>query len=231
MNIIDLVVIAMIALYFISGCYRGFLSSLLNLGGVFFAWIISFFTYPILSDVLVNSKFFQSIRFYLEGGEKIKVEYSRQLVSSLTDNGLTEIMDSAKLSSPYSKAITQNISKQVFADQGLTTVGEYFDLTIYNVIMNIIAFVILFVCLRVLFTLFTNAFSYSMELPQLQRFDAPLGGIVSLFRGFFSMHVLFMFVPIGLMIFPEISELLNNSFTTSLFYSGSVILPFISGKL
>lgn len=84
----------------------------------------------------------------------------------------------------------------MFQKDGLTTVGEYFDMTIYCVILNILAFLLIFFLLRVLFTLLTNAYSYSAALPMLQRFDSVAGGGIALIRGFFSMHVVFMLIPV-----------------------------------
>ena len=121
----------------------------------------------------------------------------------------------------------------MFQKDGLTTVGEYFDMTIYCVILNILAFLLIFFLLRVLFTLLTNAYSYSAALPMLQRFDSVAGGGIALIRGFFSMHVVFMLIPVLLILLPvaQVSDLLNSSFMSTVFYSHSTILPFIIGRI
>ena len=131
------------------------------------------------------------------------------------------------------RTILHNLETQAFAKDGLTTVGEYFDMTIYCVILNILAFLLIFVVLRLLFTLLTNAYSYSRDLPQLSRFDTLSGGSIALLRGFFSMHVVFMVIPMLLILMPvtQLTDFLNSSFTTSLFYSHSVILPFLMGRI
>ena len=100
-------------------------------------------------------------------------------------------------------------------------------------ILNILAFLLIFVVLRLLFTLLTNAYSYSRDLPQLSRFDTLSGGSIALLRGFFSMHVVFMVIPMLLILMPvtQLTDFLNSSFTTSLFYSHSVILPFLMGRI
>lgn len=234
MIILDYIIIGLILIYFLNGLYRGFLPSLLNMGGFFLSWIISFLTYPLLSRSLVNSDFFSSFRFYIEGAERINnYEIVNLNVSQISETQLTSIMQNAKMPIPYDSAIVQNIKTQAFADQGLTTLGEYFDATIYNVIINIIALLIIFICLRVLFTLLTNAVSYSMNLPQLRHFDYLLGGGVSLIRGFFSMHLVFMIIPIALILIPvsAVTDMLNSSVMSSVFYSGSIALRFISGSI
>ncbi len=233
MNVIDIVIIGVILLYMLNGFYRGFLPSLLNLGGFLVSWLISFFTYPILSKTLVNSSFFSTLKFYIEGAERVNdYEAVNLAVSTLSDSKLTSIMENANMASPFNTAILSNIKTQAFAGQGLTTVGEYFEMTIYCVIINVLAFLLIFICLRSLFTLLTNAYSYSAKLPQLQKLDFAAGGMVALFRGFFSMHIVFMIIPAALIMIPsQVAELLNSSFMTKLFYSGSMILPFISGHI
>ncbi len=234
MNIIDFAVLFILLLYVLNGLHKGFLASLLNLGGLFFSWLGAFLCYPLLSRAFAKSDFFSSFRFYIEGAEKVNnYEMVNVPVSSLSSADITSIMEKAKLSSPYYRTIMHNLETQAFAKDGLTTVGEYFDMTIYCVILNILAFLLIFLLLRVLFTLLTNAYSYSRELPQLSRFDALSGGSIALLRGFFSMHVVFMVIPMLLILMPvtQLTDLLNSSFTTSLFYSHSAILPFIMGRI
>ncbi len=234
MNILDIVVIGLILLYALNGLYRGFIPSLLNLAGFFFSWIFSFLTYPLLSKALVGSDFFSSLKFYIEGAERIgNYELVRVPIATISDSQLQTIMANAKMPTPYDTAIVANIKAKAFASQGLTTLGQYFDATIYNVMINILSLLIIFIVLRLVFTLLTNALSYASNTPQLRHFDSLLGGGVGLIRGFFSMHLVFALIPIALILLPitPITDLLNSSFTSALFYSGSIILRFISGTI
>lgn len=233
MNIIDLVVIGLLLLYFLNGMYRGFLPSLLNLGGFFLSWLGAFIGYPLLAKRFMASEFITSFQFYIEGAERVNdFEAARRIVSTLSKDEIRAIMSNAKLPSFLSKVIESNLNKQVFSDMGLTTVGEYFNTSIFCLIMNIVAFILVFLLLKALFTLFTNAYSSSVDLPQLKRFEFTCGGGVTLLRGFFTMHILFMLVPVALALVPsQIADMLNSSVTVSIFYSGSILLPFIPGSI
>ena len=91
------------------------------------------------------------------------------------------------------------------------------------------AFAALFICVYIIFMVLTNAAGYSLELPELRHFDRPMGGAIAVVRGFFFMYVLFLVIPIALILLPElVTEVLNNSFTNTIFYEGSIILRFIS---
>jgi len=236
LNIIDYIVIGMIALYVLNGIYRGFLPSLLNLGGFFASWILAFFTYPLLSRTLVGGKLFSSLQFYVEGAEKLGdlFEMGNLPVSQISSNQLSGILDACKLAPPFDTAIASNVSKQAFAKQGLTTLAEYFDQTIYNVIINILSLLIIFFVLRLLFTLLTNAFSFSSQMPQLRRFDATLGGGIGFVRGFLSMYLLFAVMPVIMIMFNNVAavtDLVNGSRSCTTFYTSSVILRYISGVI
>ena len=235
MNFLDIIIIVLIALYVLNGVYRGFIPSLLNLGGFFVSWIGAFIGYPLLSGQLVQSDLFSSLRFYMEGAEKIgDVELARMNISMISDTQLHTIVDQAKLPTPFGNAIIDNVTNKAFADSGITTLGDYFDTTIFNVIINIISILIIFIILRVILTLVTNAFSYAYQTPQLVHMDYPIGGAVGLVRGFFSMYMLFAVIPIALILFMNVSfvtEIINGSVCCSIFYSNSILLHFVSGAI
>lgn len=232
MNFIDVIVIVLIILYGLNGLYRGFLPSILNLGGFFLSWICAFLFYPLLSRSLSSSAFFSSLKFYIEGSERVgNFELARMSISSFSGEELNSVLSSAELPPPFKTAVLSNIQNKAFEADGIFTLGEYFDATIYNVIINIIAFLILFAVLRIVFTLLVNAYSYANPLPELKHFDHPLGAGIALIRGFLSMYMLFALIPIALILMPVsfVTDIVNSSFMSSIFYNGSIILRFISG--
>ena len=113
MNIIDIVILGFILLYALNGMYKGFLPSLLNLGGFFLSWIGAFLFYPLLSGAFIKSDFFQSFRFYIEGAEKVNnYEIVNTPVASLSSGDIASIMENAKLPSPYHNTILHNLENQ-----------------------------------------------------------------------------------------------------------------------
>ena len=233
MNIIDYVVIGLIALYALNGLYRGFLPSVLNLGGFFVSWVTAFLTYPILSHQIVSSNVLSQLKFYIEGSERINnFELVKLDVSTITPTQLDSIMSNAKLPFPFNNAVVDNIHNLAFKAQGVTTLGDYFNLTIYYVIINIISLLIIFVAVRIILTLITNAVSYAAVLPQLRHFDYLFGAGLGFLRGYFSMHLIFCVVPIIIVLagtVPAITDPINASPMTGVFYSASLVLRFISG--
>lgn len=234
MNIIDIIVLGLLLLFVLNGIYRGFLPSVMNLAGLFASWIGSFLAYPLVARKFYSMELFSSLRFYIEGAEKVgDFEIARQAVTSFSETQLEQIVSNANLAEPYQDSVLQNLKGLVFQGEGLTTVGEYFDATIYYTIINILAFAVLFFCLYIIFMLLTNAAGYSLELPELRHFDRPMGGAMALARGFLLMYVVFMAIPIALILMPLtfVTDIVNNSVMCSIFYNGSIILRFISGMM
>ena len=234
MNLLDIAVLFVILLFILNGLYRGFLPSLLNLCGFFVSWVASFLLYPVLSARLMRSGFFSSLKFYIEGAERIGTgeafELSKLSVQDISPQMLNNILDNASLPPPYDKAVAYNVSNRVYADKGIETLGDYFNETIFNVIMNIFSFLIIFICLMVVLNLLTNAFSFAVKLPELRHFDMLTGALTAVIRSFFFLFVMFTAIPVILVLLPVsfVTDMVNSSVACSIFYSGSIILGFIA---
>ncbi len=230
MNIIDIFVIAFILLYVLNGVYRGFLPSVLNIVGFFTSWIAAYIFSPGIASRLAANETVSSLRFYIEGAEKVgDFELAKRAISSFSQGELERVVANSQLTPPYNTTVLEHIKTRAFESQGLTTLGEYFDASIYTVITNIVAFVLLFVALRIIITLLINSYSYAASMPQLRHFDHLLGGAVSLARGFFSMYVVFSLIPIALIIIPVtfVTDIINSSVMSTIFYNGSIILRYL----
>ena len=102
MNFLDIIIIGLIVLYAVNGLYRGFIPSILNLGGFFVSWISALIFYPLVSRGLVQSELFSSLRFYMEGAEKIgDVEMAKTSIDLISPEKLQNIVENAKLPSPF----------------------------------------------------------------------------------------------------------------------------------
>ena len=236
MNFIDYIVIGLVLVYILSGIYRGFLTSLMNMGAVFLSWIISFLAYPLVSAQFVRNGMFDFVRYFIGGSDWIVGGFDARniAVSSITSEQLDSILQGANLPFPFADAVRANVETQAFASAtDITTIGDYFEATFASVIVNIAAFAMLYIILRVIITVIANGISYSFELPQLKHFDAILGGGIGLLRGVFAMYILFLVVPAVLIALqvPLIENFVYGSAFSSIFYSNNIILHFISGSV
>ena len=87
MTTFDIIILGLIVLYGVSGLYRGFLPSVMNMGAFMVSWIVAFVGYPLVASGLAQSEFFQSMRFYIEGAERVgDVELTRISVSQISES-------------------------------------------------------------------------------------------------------------------------------------------------
>jgi len=235
MNLLDLFVVLIIVIALLEGFYRGFLCSVLSLSASFLSWLSAFIFYPALSHAVQgNVNIFNFLLYYTEGAEKIvDFEHTKLLVSQIEPAQLKTIIADANLPVPFGTLIQQNVVTNAFAHQGITTLGDYFNLTIVNVVVNILCFLMIYVIARLVFSFIINALNYTLKFPVLKQFDGVIGGGFGALRGVFTTFVVFIIVPVILVMqpIPQVTEYVNASFLGSFFYRNNFLLNFIRGVI
>lgn len=233
MNLIDYVVLTFFVMFVLSGCYRGFVSTLLSIGAYTLSGALALLLRPLLSGwVKGNASLYNMALYYAEGAELINdVELARTSVSNISTETLNVVLDNANLPIPMGKCIAQNIAKESFALEGLTTLGDYFNQTIVNVFINLLCVLLLFVFFRVLFAFAIRLIDYSRKgFPVLKSADSLIGGAFGLINGFLAMYIFFLPIPAVLLVLPSIGEVyLEPSFFGNFFYSSNFLLRLITG--
>lgn len=233
MNLIDLFAIVMIALFVLNGYYKGFLSTLLSIGAYIVSIIFGFiFIKPGASFVMGHKRLFNMMLYYTEGSEFItNPEYVRAEISTLSSTEINSIVDSARLPYPMGREITRNIAKEAFADQGITTLGDYFNQTIVCVFINILVFLVVFAIVRLILGLVINGADYADPFPVLRSHDGLLGSALGLVRGMLAMFLIFMLIPIVLTAlgqFELIINMVDDSAMAGLFYRMNLLLSLVA---
>ncbi|MBQ9833268.1 MAG: CvpA family protein [Clostridia bacterium] len=234
MNLLDIAILAVLFFFMLSGFYKGFLSTALSTGAYIVSWLISIIFLPLAANgIKLNADLYNMMLYYTEGSEFINdIELSRAPISSISSSQLSEIITQSDLPYPMGKEIPSNIANEVFADQGITTLGDYFNQTIVCVFINILVFLFMFVIIRCILALIINGVDYAWVFPKLQKGDALLGGCVGLIRGMLAVFLLFMLLPIMLTVlgdFEIIRDFIDGSFFTPFFYRSNFLLSLIPG--
>lgn len=232
LNILDLAVLILFAYFLLAGWYAGFVNTLFSLGAYTLSCGLSLLLHPLLANwVKSNAGLYNAALYYAEGAELVKdVEFARANISSLGSAQLAGIMESAKLPIPMEARITQNIAREAFAKADIFTLGEYFNQTIINVVINIACVLILFVLIRLVFSFVIHLLDYARKgYPTLQTADGLLGACFGLIRGFLAMFIVFMIVPVVLIILPTLGSFFADSFFGNFFYNSNFLLRLIPG--
>lgn len=238
MNILNAIMLFLIAVYIMQGLYKGFLVSVGNTIGMAVSWLVGFLLGPTLAGAIAEGDFYTFLLNLTEGSSRLVNQADGNLVvSSLSQSQIHSIVDSsaANLPYPFADLIESNMDGLVFQNQSLSTVTDYFNYTVTNVVVNIFAFVIIYLLARVIISLLINAVNFASPLPVLRRFDELAGGGVGALRGFMAMFVFTMLVPVILISMPTTVDVFSNMFAESsmvtYFYDHNFLLGFISGVI
>ena len=201
MNLLDVVIIAILAFYLISGMYRGSITSFLSTAGFVAAWYGAKQFFPTVANMaLSNQTLMAVLNQYLEP-ESFFATHAQAMttVAEVISGGETAIQNaiasvSANLS-VISRAFEANVRSQVFQNLGITTLADYLDQTIWQAIFNVAAFILCFIALYVLVSLVVNLLDHVIAFSLVRGFDWLLGGLLGLVRGLVICVLVLNLVP------------------------------------
>ena len=225
MNLLDVVILAVLAFYLISGMYRGSITSLLGTAGFIAAWVGAQRFYPQVAQLaLSNQTLMAVLNQYLEPESFFAAhQQAMTAVSEVIAGGEAAIQSAiASVSSNLSvisKAFEANVRSQMFQNLGITTLADYLDQTIWQAVFNVAAFVLCFIALYVLASLVVNLLDHVISFPLVRGFDWIIGGVLGLVRGLVVVILVLNLLPaVAQIVAPEFTEGLKNS---------SVLLNFV----
>lgn len=233
MNLISLIYITIIIVLVLEGIHRGFLRSALSLGAFFLSVLTSYVFYPVMSNAVRNSpSMFDYLLYYTEGAEKIAVfENTRLLVDNISQSQLNDVLSTAKLSEPFVTLIRQNVESRAFAAQGLTTLGEYFNMTLVCALLNVLSFLTVFLIARIIFAFVLGAVDYTVQFPELRQYDRTAGALFGATRGLLFCFLISVAVPVAFLVMPvdKLVEYFQGSSIGTFFSQNNFFFHLIRG--
>ena len=235
MNIVDYVVLGILALSVLFGFYRGFVSSVLNTGGCLLSFGLSFVLYPKLAAAIQgDTELVRTLVHYTDASSRIgDLETAITNVGTMTREGIAELVGKVSLPAPLDAILESNLLNQAYAASGVTNVSDYVSQTIINACINVLCFAVCFVVLFVLISIIVNALKAIFRFPVLKQLDWLVGGVFGFLRGVLICYAAFTVVPLVLTVVPVdfISELLDTSMLAPLFNNGNLVMAIMNGKL
>lgn len=235
MNIVDYVVIGIVGLSVLFGFYRGFVSSVLNMGGCLISFGLSFLLYPKLADIIRgDTELVRTLLHYTDASSRIgDLETAITDVATMTREGIADLVGKVTLPPPFDALLQINLENMAFAPEGVSTVADYVSQTILNASINILCFVVCFVVLFIVISLLIGAIKAIFRFPVLKQLDWLAGGVFGFLRGVLICYAAFAIVPLILTVVPVdfVSAALNESTLAPIFNNGNLILAIMNGGL
>ena len=177
MNIVDLLIVVVIILSIILSARKGFLVSVLSLGSFVVSWLMAYIFYPLVSRAFMGGEFFNTILNYTDGAQLVSnFQIAHAPIQNFSSGEIAQIVQKSTLPVPVNSIIQSNIAGEVFASQGLTTVGEYFSRTIGIVVLNVFSFILIYFIVQAILLVVLNCVNFVRKLPVLKQADSFLGG-------------------------------------------------------
>ncbi|HNW87287.1 MAG TPA: CvpA family protein [Candidatus Limiplasma sp.] len=237
MNVIDYGIIGVIALCVLFGFYRGFIQSLLNLGGCLLSFAGSFWLFPKLSDALsANTGIVRMISSYTDSGSILgDLDLSSQAVTTLSASNINAIVAKANLPEPIGKLLQANLTEKVFSPLGnlATSVGDYVNQTILSVSINVLCFILCFLACFIIITVLINLVKSVFRFPVLKQLDWLAGGAFGFLVGCVLCFIVFTAMPLLQSVIPisQFQDLINQSTLAKVFENGNLIVSIMNRKL
>ena len=235
MNIVDYVILAIVALSVLWGFYRGFIQSVLSVGAVLLALVGSFMIYPQIANSIQNNQdLARSLIHYTDAASRLgDLEQSVAQVGNLSQSAIDSILQNIQLPAPMNTILQYNLTHQVFAKAGISTVSEYVNQTIVAVSVNILCFFLCFVVLFVVLSILINMLRCVFHFPLLKQLDWLAGGIFGGLRGVVICYALFAIVPLLMTVVPfeQFNEMVAQSMLAKIFNNGDLIMSILNRRL
>ncbi len=237
MNAIDYGIVILILVFTLFGFYRGFMQSLLNLGGCLLSFLASFWLFPKLSDAISsNTEIVRMLSGFTDSGVVLgDLDLSSLAVSQLSQSNITAIVEKASLPDPIGRLLQANLTEKAFTPLGdlATNVGDYINQTILSVSINVLSFIVCFILCFLVITIVINLLKSVFKFPLLKQLDWLAGGAFGFVIGCVLCFVVFTAMPVFQSIIPieNFQQLVEDSALANIFRNGNLVVSIMNRKL
>lgn len=235
MNILDIIIVAIIAISAIYGLYRGFVHSLLSLGASIVSIFASLLFLPgVVKSIFQNPKIVNWLVYFTDSDYLIgNIDMSKMSVLSVDKNYIGQLLDKLKLASPLNSMLESNIKGLAFKSSGALNLGDYVSQTILTVAVNIVSFIAIYFICFIIISVFLNILRIVFSFPLLKQLDGLLGMLMGVMRGIIFVFILFAVVPIIQSTVPLdfLRDAISNSHLAPIFQNSSFIINIMNNHI
>lgn len=223
MNIVDILILAVLAFGLLSGMHKGFVASGLSVAGFIGSWFGAQMVYERIANLaLSNTTLMAVLSQYLEPENFFASKTQAAMtVAEVVSGGETAIQEAVatvgEKISIVAKAFEANIRNQAFTNLNITTLSDYLDQTIWQAVFNVLAFLVAFVLIYAVVMLVINLLDHVIRFPVIRMFDWLLGGLCGLVRSLVVAVLLLSVLPPVVSLFAP--NLMQEMLATSSLYS------------
>lgn len=217
MNIVDILIVAILAFGVLAGMHKGLIASGLSTVGFVAAWFGAQSLYERIANfALSNQTLMAVLNQYLEPEEFFATpQQAMTTVAEVVSGGEAAISSAvASLGKNFTfltEAFSNNIRQEAFQNLGITTLSDYLNQTLWVAIFNVAAFVAAFLLIYIVINLVVNLLDHVINFPVLRGVDWLLGGVLGLLKATVVVALVLAILPsVAGSIAPELTEKLMS---------------------
>ena len=217
MNIVDILIVAILAFGVLAGMHKGLIASGLSAVGFVAAWFGAQSLYERIANfALSNQTLMAVLNQYLEPEEFFATpQQAMTTVAEVVSGGEAAISSAvASLGKNFTfltEAFSNNIRQEAFQNLGITTLSDYLNQTLWVAVFNVVAFVAAFLLIYIVINLVVNLLDHVINFPVLRGVDWLLGGVLGLLKATVVVALVLAILPgVAGSIAPELTEKLMS---------------------
>ena len=212
MNWVLIAVLAIVALFTLSGIHRGLIKMIYSIVSLVGTLIVVFLLLPVATGVIKdNTKIYQNLEQVVSEKMIPETEY--------TGVDQDKIIDSMGLPEVIKDIVRENNTAEKYIELGVSTLREYVIKTVADIIFNVAAFIIAFIVVFIIFRILFGLINVLASLPIIHGVNKLAGGAAGFVLGMTMVWIIF-----GLLSVFGNTELSRNVFEN---VSDSALLTFI----
>jgi uncharacterized membrane protein required for colicin V production len=214
-NIIDGILLFILAISVVYGLYHGFIQSVASLVALGLSILSGFLFGPTLARFFSGDPTVSSLMVNMTDAVARVGDYdlASSQVSQVSGSVLDTVLNSVALPEGIEQALRNNIITQAFRQNGLTTVNDYVSNTLVHTAISILSFLACFAAAYLILTLLLSLIRHVFEFPILRQLDWLAGGAFGLVRGAALCYLLVLLIPLVQVIIPggQFANLMETS--------------------
>lgn len=212
MNWVLIAVLAIVALFTLSGIHRGLIKMIYSFVSLVGTLIVVFLLLPVATGVIKdNTKIYQNLEQVVSEKMIPETEY--------TGVDQDKIIDSMGLPEVIKDIVRENNTAEKYIELGVSTLREYVIKTVADIIFNVAAFIIAFIVVFIIFRILFGLINILASLPIIHGVNKLAGGAAGFVLGMTMVWIIF-----GLLSVFGNTELSRNVFEN---VNDSALLTFI----
>lgn len=230
MNLLDLIIIGVLALMFVSGYRRGFIKTLFELLSMVITIALTYFLYPFVSKFVMTET-----GIYKKLAENISktFDFDKLLVGAVNKETEFDAIKNLALPESFKEMLTSNNNPEMFKLLNVSSFSDYISGSLASIVVNILVFIILFIAIYIVLSIVVSLLNLISKLPVLNKMNKLSGGAVGLLlgSGFVFVGLTLLSVVISTNNTSDILRLIDESVIGSFLYNNNPIMDLLNNNI